>query len=201
MHPGTRIQELIVAGESTPCYDGQNYFDTDHTEGDSGTQDNDLTRDIASDTAPTADEMVDSVLKCVQAIMGFKDDEGTELNMNTKDFLVCAPLAYMSPLLKALNAELIGGGNTNVMQGSRAGINFTGQLLPRVTGSKVYVFAQRASMMGSAFIWQVFNDVAPEVLGRTSEHCKLNDELLFLVKARYNLGYGRWQDACLMTHT
>lgn len=32
------LMNLIEAGHTTVCYDGQNFFDTDHSEGDSGTQ-------------------------------------------------------------------------------------------------------------------------------------------------------------------
>jgi len=34
-HWGGLLSTLIIAGESTACYDGQYYFDTDHLEGDS----------------------------------------------------------------------------------------------------------------------------------------------------------------------
>jgi len=32
--------ETVEAGVSSLCYDGQNFFDTDHEEGDSGVQSN-----------------------------------------------------------------------------------------------------------------------------------------------------------------
>jgi phage major head subunit gpT-like protein len=47
-HWGTLLSALILAGTSTACYDGQYFFDTDHTEGDSGTQDNDIQVDISA---------------------------------------------------------------------------------------------------------------------------------------------------------
>lgn len=37
-HWGSLLSSLILAGESAACYDGQFYFDTDHSEGDSGAQ-------------------------------------------------------------------------------------------------------------------------------------------------------------------
>jgi phage major head subunit gpT-like protein len=41
------LSKLIINGESTVCYDGQYYFDTDHVEGKSGTQSNKLQLDLS----------------------------------------------------------------------------------------------------------------------------------------------------------
>src|SRR6056297_407413 len=41
-HWASLLSTLIINGESTECYDGQSFFDTDHEEGDSGTQSNDI---------------------------------------------------------------------------------------------------------------------------------------------------------------
>ena len=41
------INAALLAGESTVCFDGQYFFDTDHSEGDSGSQSNDITFDIS----------------------------------------------------------------------------------------------------------------------------------------------------------
>ena len=46
-HWAKLLSDLIIAAESTVCYDGQYFFDTDHSEGDSGTQDNDLSIGVA----------------------------------------------------------------------------------------------------------------------------------------------------------
>src|ERR1051325_2608810 len=37
-HPNKLLSTLISSGASSACYDGQYFFDTDHSEGDSGTQ-------------------------------------------------------------------------------------------------------------------------------------------------------------------
>ena len=55
--------------QSTACYDGQFFFDTDHAEGDSGTQSNDITNDIVTTTAPTASELQTSILLATQTIL------------------------------------------------------------------------------------------------------------------------------------
>jgi phage major head subunit gpT-like protein len=55
-HPDELLFELLVAGESAACFDGQYFFDTDHSFGESGTQSNDLTYAAASGTTPTEAE-------------------------------------------------------------------------------------------------------------------------------------------------
>ena len=42
-HWAQLLSKLIVSGESTVCYDGQYFFDTDHEEGKSGQQSNKIT--------------------------------------------------------------------------------------------------------------------------------------------------------------
>lgn len=64
-HPRTLISTLLLNGPSSICYDGQFFFDTDHSEGDSGSQSNDISADISTypvsnagtTTAPSAGEM------------------------------------------------------------------------------------------------------------------------------------------------
>lgn len=51
-HPDELLITLIQNGESSASFDGQFFFDTDHSWGDSGTQDNDLTSNITTPSAP-----------------------------------------------------------------------------------------------------------------------------------------------------
>ena len=77
-HWASLLSALIIAGESTACYDGQYFFDTDHAEGDSGTQDNDIGVDISAlpaavhgvVTAPSVEEMQQSILKGIAQKIG-----------------------------------------------------------------------------------------------------------------------------------
>jgi len=129
-HWAKLLTALIIAAESAVCYDGQYFFDTDHAEGDSGTQSNDITNDITTTTAPTAGEMETSILKAIQAILGFKDNEGEPMNENAREFLVMVPVAYMSSAAAALGSTVLvdaasTGGRTNniITLGSIGGFN------------------------------------------------------------------------------
>jgi phage major head subunit gpT-like protein len=79
-HWQSLLTTLIMAGEAATlgtCYDGQFFFDTDHVEGDSGTQSNDITYNVTTTTAPTAAEMEQAILSGVQQIVGFQMTKAT----------------------------------------------------------------------------------------------------------------------------
>jgi phage major head subunit gpT-like protein len=63
-HPDELVLDCIVNGNTLPVYDGQYFFDTDHSFGDSGTQ------------SPTAVEFKAAVEYGIRTILGFKNDQG-----------------------------------------------------------------------------------------------------------------------------
>src|SRR3990167_4748621 len=98
-HWGSLLSTLLLNGPSTVCYDGQFYFDTDNSEGDSGTQDNDITVDISTfDSArdvvtnPTNIQAQAAIVKAIAQILAFKDDRGEPMNENAMTFLVVVPI-------------------------------------------------------------------------------------------------------------
>jgi len=198
-HPGELIQTLISQGENTVCYDGQYYFDTDHAEGDSGTQSNDLTASATTPSAPTASETVDAILKAVVAIWSYKDDKGNGVNVSARQFMVCSGPTIFPSVLKAVNQELIGSGESNVVVDNKK-FTLVPQILPNLTGNKLYLFRSDAPN-GKPFIYQILDEIEPYVLDENSEYCKIHGKLLFGASGNYNVGYGRWQGACLVTFT
>jgi hypothetical protein len=198
-HPGNLVQTLITNGEATACYDGQYFFDTDHSEGDSGTQSNDLTYTTSTPSSPSVAEVKGAILNALSALWAFKDDKENLVNINAREFIVAAPAALYPKVLEAIGAIVYVGGSTSILNPNNAHFNLVPQIIPNVTGNKLYVFVKRGALMGSAFIMQVLIETEPVVLGLESEYCKLHGELLFKMEGTYNLGYGRWQDACLTT--
>ena len=91
-HWAKLLSTLIIAGEAATCYDGQYFFDTDHAEGDSGTQSNDISYNAGTTTAPTASEMESAILENVQKLLSFKDDQGEPMNEEARSFLVMVPV-------------------------------------------------------------------------------------------------------------
>jgi len=199
-HPAKLLSTLIINGEATVCYDGQYFFDTDHSEGQSGTQDNDITYDVTTTTAPTAEEMSRSILKAIQQMYGFKDDRGEPMNQGASKFLVMVPIPFMGVALEAVTALLVGGGNSNVLPALRGKFEIEIVPNPRLTWTtKFAVF--RTDEEAKPFILQ--EEDIPDViaLGEGSEYEKLNKEQLFGVDWTGNVGYAYWQHAVLVTLT
>lgn len=199
--PGRMIQAAIVAGESQVCYDGQLFYDTDHLEGDSGEQSNDIEADVTTPAAPTAAEMAEALIDGATQIMCQKDDQGNECNLSATSFMAAVPKTHYKALLKALGQELIGNGESNIVaqvRGERRAFTIKPQLLPRATGNKLYMFRTDQGN-GRPFIHQVLD--APElgILDDKSEYCVVHGHCLFTVDVTHNVAYGRWQGACLVT--
>lgn len=202
MHRAKLLTELILAGESTNCYDGQFFFDTDHSEGSSGTQDNDLVFDISDNgtggtaTAPLASTIQGAVLKAVQAIMGFKDDRGEPINEGAMNFDVMVPTTFMGETIKALTMPLVGGGDSNVLLSNQFSLRPV--INPRLTWTtKLAVFNRDG--VTKPFIEQVEQDPMMDALVEGSD-LEINERLhRYTVTRIGNVAYGMWQKACLVT--
>jgi len=213
------IAPLIVAGESTACYDGQYFFDTDHTEGDSGTQDNDIEVDISAlpvsvngiTTAPSVNEMVHCIMAGVEQILGFKDDKGEYCNENLTEFLVALPTTLLTEGLAALGASTIDGGDNNILI-EQDTFRFRVVGSPRLSSwtTKFALFATQGNQKPIIRQQRIPNNAAPgydmngillETLWMDSEHCKKNDECLLSVETERAAAYGDWKKACLITMT
>ncbi len=91
-HWASLLSTLILNGASTACYDADYFFGDTHIEGDSGTQDNNISVDISalatgettgthgSTTAPSIGEMTLCIQKAISTMLGFKDDRGEPMN-------------------------------------------------------------------------------------------------------------------------
>jgi len=201
-HRARLLSDLILTGESGLCYDGQFFFDTDHSEGASGTQDNDLVFDISNNatggtsTAPLADTIQGAVLQAVQAIMGFKDDKGEPMNEGAMNFEVHVPVTFMGETLKALTMPLVGGGDSNVLLSNQ--FRLTPVINPRLTWStKLAVYTTDGTT--KPFIEQVEQDPTMDAIAEGSELEIRDRKHLYTVTRIGNVAFGMWQKACLVT--
>lgn len=201
-HKGKLLSDLILAAEATVCYDGQYFFDTDHSEFDSGSQSNDITNDIGTTTAPTAAEMESSILKAIAQMLGFKDDQGEPMNEEARDFLVVIPPSYMAAALSAVTTPLIadGTGARTALIPNLNGYRVQVQVNPRLTSWTTKLAVFRTDGVTKPFIFQ--EEVAPTIsaVAEGSEMEKIQRKHLYMVDAIRNAGYGMWQHACLVTH-
>jgi phage major head subunit gpT-like protein len=201
------LMETINGAETLVCYDGQYFFDTDHSEGDSGTQSNDLTVDISAvpadvhgtTTAPSPEEVKAMIFRSVSAIKGFKDDRGRPMNRSARKFTVLVPQTYEEAAMEALYNPLIGGGNTNIIANNRK-YQFELHVEPGLDWTeKLAVF--RSDGRAKPFIFQQETDVQLKAKAEGSEEEFDNDRWTFGTDYWGNTGPGFWQHACMATAT
>lgn len=199
-HPAKLLSALLMSGASALCYDGQYFFDTDHVEGDSGTQSNSISVDIVAPATPTVDEFTTGVMKGIQTIYGFKDDQGEPINQNAARFQVQVPVAYLGVALEAVNAMLGTGGKSNTLDALKRIFTIEVVPNPRLTWTDKFVVI-RIDSAAKPFILQ--EEVEQEVvaLGEGSEYEKINKQHLYGVDWTGNVGFGFWQHAVLVTFT
>ena len=202
------LSDFILAAPSTTCYDGQYFFDTDHSEGSSGTQDNDLSVDISAlsaavhgtTTDPSIEEMQQSILKGIAAIISFKDDRGRPRNSGARSFMVMVgtPQLWNKAIAATstmLNAAIALNLNPNGLQG----MSVTVELNPRLSDWTTSFAVFRTDSPIKALIRQSELEPNIEVLGEGSDHAFKHKEILIGVDAWRNCGYGVWQNSCYVT--
>lgn len=213
------VMALIAGGASGTCYDGQYFFDTDHSEGDSGTQDNDITVDISAlpvsvngtTTDPSVSEFVHSVMKGVEAIMGFKDDKGEYVNEGATNFIVTVPLSLLTVAKQAGRQTSIDTGDSNIiLEQDDFSIRFKAS--PRLSAWTTSFAVFNTDGMQKPIIRQqrTPNNSAPgftvgglelQTIWTDSEHYKKHDECLLSIETERAAAYGDWKKACYVTMT
>jgi phage major head subunit gpT-like protein len=206
-HWASLLSTLLLNAPSTVCYDGQYFFDTDHSEGDSGTQDNDITVDISalpasvhgSVTAPSSEEMQQSIVKAIAQILSFKDDRGEPMNENARAFSVIVPTPLYIPALASINtlttAALLQNVNPGVVM---PGMTVDVHMNPRLTWTDSFaVFRTDSPIKG--LIRQTEQEIELKSKAEGSEFEFDNDAWQFGIDAWRGVGYGYWQRACYVT--
>lgn len=193
-HPDKLLYDLINNAESETSFDGQFFFDTDHLWGDSGQQDNDLTKSVSDSSAITASEFKLAYNAATKAIMEFKDDQGEFLNDDIFDERLQLVVLLNATLLQVAHDAL------SVRTVSTGGENFV------ITQPTIVASASYTST--TAFdIYKIDEPLKPYVFQAReplSRQMKNQDDLewkdvKFMTKARYNMGYGAWWTAVRTT--
>lgn len=200
-HWAKLLTTLIINGETALCYDGAEFFATDHTEGDSGSQSNDISFDAATTTAPTAAEMELAILAAVTQIISFKDDQGEPMNEGANSFGVMVPIQFMGAALAALkNATIVDSSGSRVNTILSSGFNFQLWANPRLTWTTKFATFNIGGNT-AALIRQEEEPVQVDAIAEGSE-LEFNQKMHhYGVSAARNVGYGYWQHACLTTLT
>ena len=202
------LSTLITNGTgdtSGLCYDGQYFFDSDHSEGDSGTQLNLLAAaqvaalDVTTATAPTASEAVKAILGVIAYMLTYKDDQGKPINANAKNFLVMTSPLLWPYLAPAVVTNQITSGETNVIKALEAdGFKISLACNPLLTYTTQFVTFRTDAPMKS-LIRQEEEAMKVDSQAEGSHEEFTNDRHLYGVKAIRNVGYGMWQHAAHAT--
>jgi phage major head subunit gpT-like protein len=192
------------------CYDGQYFFDDDHSEGESGTQKNLLTAtevpklDVGTPTAPTADEVVQAVLGVIAYMLGYLDDQGEPMNANAKEFLVMTSHHLMGAFTAGLFNKIINTGsgavdNTLASLVEKEGFKIRFAVNPRLSAWTTQFAVFRTDARTAPLIRQEETKTIMQVKGANSDYAFDNNAYQFGVQGTHNVGYGYWQQAAHAT--
>lgn len=207
-HWASLLSTLLLNGPSTVCYDGQYYFDTDHSEGDSGSQSNDITVDISAlpalvhgvVTAPSVEEMQQSIIAGIAQILSFKDDKGEPMNENARSFTVIVPVGLYMVAVSAVSTLATAALQQNLNPNLIAGLTVNVQMNARLTWTDSFAIFRTDSPI-KGLIRQTEQDVELKAKAEGSEFEFDNDAWQFGIDAWRGVGYGYWQRACYVQMT
>lgn len=205
-HWASLLSTLLINGESGVCYDGQYFFDTDHVEGKSGTQSNDITVDISalpasvhgSVTAPSVEEMQQAILAGIAQMLAFKDNQGEPMNENARRFCVCVPVGLYLTAVAACSTLATMALQQNLNPNLIAGLTIDVQMNARLTWTDKFAIFRTDSPV-KAFIRQTEQETELKAKAEGSEFEFDNAAWQFGIDAWRGVGYGYWQRACLVT--
>ncbi len=204
-HFASLLSTLIVNGPSTVCYDGQYFFDTDHSEGSSGTLDNDIQTDISGlpvqthgvVTAPSKEEMLQAIIASISQFFTFKDDQGEPINEDARSFLVMVPVGLAPAARSALSSTNDMGPGMFSIDGYSVGLVVNPRLTAASWTDEFVTFRTDGSV--KPLIRQEETEPVVKVKDENSEYAFDNDAIQIGIDTWRNVGYGRWQGAVLNT--
>lgn len=181
-HPDELAIELLNNGFSTACYDGQYFFDNDHSEGDSGSQSNVLS------TALSADELE----AAVTAMMQFKDDQGKPLGV-MPDTLLVGPDNYFTAREILNSVSIVVAGASDVEKPSGNPLSGMLDLLvsPHVDSGKWFVLSTTNPVRPLLMQWRIKPEFTA-VTDPSDEYVFSTDVFKYGVRSRLGAGYGLW---------
>lgn len=190
-HKDYLLGQLLISGATAGynSYDGVAFFSGSHVSGASGTQDNDLTfAAAATSNEPTTDEFKNALKQAIATMMGFKDDQGEPMSLDTNGLVCVVPTTMLFTALEAINATVIGS-TSNVLQGAARVV-----ALPWLSSATTWYLLKTDGVV-RPFIFQDREPIEFGSLSEESEDGFKREKLLFGVRARYRMTYGYWQHA------
>lgn len=186
-HPDELLFEAIMAGESQACFDGQFFFDTDHSWGDSGSQSNDLTYAAATGTTPTEAEFRAAYHAARAAMLGFKRDNGKHFIRPTvrpfRRLLLVLPPELEEVANQAINKTFVSSGETNIVLDKPAIV-----VSASMTDAAKFDLYETGRPL-KPYVLQARQPLQRQMKGLEDREFK---DVKFMTDARYNVGYLAW---------
>lgn len=200
-HFASLLSTLIVNGESSVCYDGQYFFDTDHSEGASGSQSNKITVDISTlpaaahgvVAAPSPEEMQQAILKSIAQLHTLVDDQGEPINELASEYLIMVPVGLSDAARSGLSTARVAGTSTFSMDGMSIKLAVNPRLTSAGWTDKFTTWRTDGSV--KPLIRQEETKPTLKVKDENSEFAFDNDAIQIGLDTWRNVGYGRWQGA------
>ena len=206
-HWASLLSTLLSAAETGKCYDGKAFFATNHQEGKSGSQSNKLTVDISelpcevhgTIQKPSVAEFQLAVAEAIAQIVSFKDDQGEPMNEDASSFLVMTPVSMMTTAMNALATPIQVAESQTAPQGVKQNFQISTVANARLSDwtTKFSVFRTDANV--KSFIRQEEKPVEVKTKWEESEYAFDNDAVQVGIDSWRAVGYGYWQNACLVT--
>lgn len=205
-HWASLLSTLIINGETLLSYDGLPYFSASHVEGQSGTFSNLLTAsdysefNVTTPTNPTANEMADVIMKGIQHLYTFLDDQGEPRNEDALEFVAMVPpnmWAAGSTAAKKNMLTAAAGSRDNPLVDQDFKVSVVTNARIRSLNTNLFVF--RADADAKPFIRQSETEVNPDILGPGSDHFFKEKEWLIGIDANRNVGNGLHSESVKIT--
>lgn len=203
VHPMKLLSTLIANGHgdtSGLCYDGEYFFDDDHSEGDSGIQKNLLTAtevaalNVGTATAPTEAEMALAILGVISHMIGYKDDQGEPMNELAREFLVMVPIPLFPAAYAAASKDILHAASGNTTDNILKAGAFKVTVFPNPRLSWTTDFAVfRTDGTAKPFIFQEELPLQMQAQAEGSAVEFDQNEHHYGIKWIGNAGFGFWQ--------
>lgn len=196
-HRDILFSTLLESGTTATCYDGQYFFDTDHS--DPGAiyttnQSNALTANIGTPSAPTDTEHRTAILACLAKFWTYKDGAGDPVYTFKPTVHLMVPSVHESVTNQLMVADTYGTALSNDLKGM-----FTYSVNPYLANTDRF-FAFITNTVWKPFIFQAASPVQIE-----DDFDSVNE---FMTKDRTvgtfeyaNAGYGEWRTCIQYIYT
>jgi phage major head subunit gpT-like protein len=178
--PGELVRELRVAGTSGLSYDGQAYYGTTHTDGDSN---------LVSQTGTSDAQIVADATSALTLLWSMKTDKGKAYPRTNPNFVAKCAAAMAIPLRRNLMLPTVSTGGTNVF----AGIINDVQVDQGLSGNNWYIDDEGAAL--KPFIVQENEGVSTENTQPGTDSYVHDREILYVANWYGAGAYGMYKNS------